>query len=105
MSCILELIGLLLNITSVVISLNVDNMYMFEYDGNIREDRKVNVTIYLQISYLLALIFSTISFFLCVVNMFIVRGILNFATGRLRIIPLEHRCNPPKYESLYENIN
>lgn len=67
-SCLLQLVGLLLSVPTTIYVLNVESMYLYEYDCQLKTSMKVNVTLYFQIVTCLTLVFHCMGFLLALVN-------------------------------------
>lgn len=64
----LQFIGLLLSILSSVLALNLNNMYLYDYDSNTGKSLKNDVTIYIQVITCSSLAVNATGFFFSLIN-------------------------------------
>ncbi|KAK6460743.1 hypothetical protein DFJ63DRAFT_239974 [Scheffersomyces coipomensis] len=67
-SAFLEFIGIILNVLCVVSTLNVKEMFSYEYDSQTKLTEKTNVTTYIQIISILCLVLSCLTFVVLFLN-------------------------------------
>lgn len=67
-SMILQFLGLALSLAGVIICLNVDAMFLYDYDGYQRKEVKVEVTTYIQVLACISLFLHCLGCFLTLVN-------------------------------------
>lgn len=92
LSSFLQFLGLIIGLVTVIQVLNVEKMYLYEYDYLVNSSVKVDITLYIQIITCITLFFHAMGFLLALVNcMLAYRGLSNLNNRIDRRSQIKHQ--------------
>lgn len=83
LSSCLQLIGLIISIPTLIMVLNTEDMYLYEYNSTINTSVKVDITTYIQVVTFISVFFHSLGFINSLINVVITYRGLSYLTNRL----------------------